>query len=378
MGWFGKFRKPKAETLSLDVKPEIPWLSAGNNPWGVPVLDLRPFTLKARAGSTVAEHAVNAVSFYTDDGTGFIGLETPVSRTVQAGLVYRIDRMLVDGSLFLPKDMDQMWAVFFHQNKILFVRSWSRQLKVTAEVQSEGNEIVVTKLHGTFTSSDEDPEFSVRILDYLLRSHALGMEHPVPLQSGTNIPAEKIAQGCFELFGNLAHFATPHKLTVPRPDVPLRSYSLLHIAAARGNLDQAKALLDAGVPADLIGRGGLTPLHWSLHGRNEAVHLLLLNRAASSEFRSISGATPLMSAVERKLLDQARFLLDHGVGPNVADDRGFTALHRAANMGELDLVLLLLERGAHPSPDAQGHTPRSLAEARGHTEVLEALSRMSD
>ena len=54
------------------------------------------------------------------------------------------------------------------------------------------------------------------------------------------------------------------------------------------------------------------------------------------------------------------------------DDR---RLHRAANMGELDLVRLLLERGAHPGPDAQGHTPRSLAEARGHTEVLEALSR---
>lgn len=85
-----------------------------------------------------------------------------------------------------------------------------------------------------------------------------------------------------------------------------------------------------------------------------------------------------MSAVEWKRPEQAKFLLDHGVGPNVMDDRGFTALHRTANMGELDFVRLLLERGAHPGPDAQGHTPQSLAEARGHTEVLEALSRTGD
>lgn len=367
--------EPEAKP-AVTAPPEIPWLSAENNPWGVPVLDLRPFTLKALAVSTVPEHAVNAVSFGADDGTEFIGLQTPVARTVQVRLVYRIDRMLADGSLFLPKDMDQKWAVFFHQNKILFVRSWSRQLEVTAEVQGEGNEIIVTKLHGSFTSPDEAPEFSVRILDYLLRSHALGMEYPVPLPPSTNIPPKEIAQGCFAIFGKLAHFATPYKLNVPLPDVPLRSNSLLHIAAARGDLDKAKVQVNAGVPADIIGRDGLTPLHWSLLGRNEAVHLLLLNRAPASEFRSISGATPLMAAVEWKRPDQAKFLLDHGFEPNLVDSRGFTALHRAAEMGQVDLVRLLLERGAHPSPHAQGHSPRSLAQARGHTEVLDALSDM--
>jgi ankyrin repeat protein len=49
-------------------------------------------------------------------------------------------------------------------------------------------------------------------------------------------------------------------------------------------------------------------------------------------------------------------------------------LHRAAELGDLDFVRLLLQRGAHPNPEAQGHTPRSLAEANGHTAIVEALS----
>jgi hypothetical protein len=289
-------------------------------------------------------------------------------------LVYRIDRMLADGSLFLPKDMDQKWAVFFHRGKLFFVRSWLRQVQATADAESSGNQVTVTNLHGTFTSSEEDPVLSVRILDYLLRTHALGIEHPVPLPPGTNDPPEKSAQWCFSLFGNLAHFATPHKLTLAPPDVPIRSNSLLHIAAARGDADRARALLDEGVPADLIGRDGSTPLHWSLIGGNEAIHLLLLDRAPSSEFRSVLGSTPLMAAVEWKRIEQVKFLLDRGAGPNLTDHRGFTALHRAAAMGELDLVRVLLEHGAKPNVDAQGHTPRSIAEAKGYAEILEALS----
>ena len=57
------------------------------------------------------------------------------------------------------------------------------------------------------------------------------------------------------------------------------------------------------------------------------------------------------------------------------DQRGFTSLHRAAEMGQTDLVALLLEHGAEPSPLAEGQTPLSLAQGRNEREVIALLGR---
>jgi hypothetical protein len=305
---------------------------------------------------------VNSVSFGGDDGTAFIGLETPEARTASVDLHYRIDRVLADGALFLPKDMDQKWAIFFHKNKILFVRSWTRQVQAIAEVPTEGQEAIITGLQGTFGGAEEDATFSVQVLDYLMRSHALGLQYPAPLPPSLDHALDKAAGWCFSMFGNLAHFATPSKLTGSAPKEPLRTYSTLHIAAARGDVERTKALLDAGVPVDLIGRDGMPPLHWALIGGNTAVQVLLLSRGSPIDVRSNGGVTALMETVVRerfdraKRLDQAIFLLDHGADPNAADDRGFTALHRAADKGELDFVrLFVAARRATKPRSARSH-----------------------
>jgi ankyrin repeat protein len=70
-------------------------------------------------------------------------------------------------------------------------------------------------------------------------------------------------------------------------------------------------------------------------------------------------------------------LLEHGADVNARDLRGFTSLHRAAEMGDLDTVRLLLERGASSNPEAGGHTPRSFAEGRGHDEIVALLDTVS-
>src|SRR5262249_37926741 len=84
--------------------------------------------------------------------------------------------------------------------------------------------------------------------------------------------------------------------------------------------------------------------------------------------RSQGEVTPLMTAVEQRGQEKVELLLDRGADANAADKRGFTALHRAAELGQLNLVRLLLRRGARPHPEAEGQTPLSLAE--GGKEVL--------
>ncbi|MBZ5542608.1 MAG: ankyrin repeat domain-containing protein [Acidobacteriia bacterium] len=354
---------------------DINWVEAADNPWGVRVLDVRPVTLTMLSTSKDPQCAANAISFGQDDGTSFIGKEPPVTRSVEANLRFPIDRLLAEGVLFIPSQMEHKWALFYHRGEIICVRSWLRQVEAIARVETYQDHVEVTGVRGTFGVEDEDPELAVRVLDYLLRSHALDTVYPAPLPAGMDKEPRTAAMWCMSMFGNRALFATPHQVVGRDPDKPLRTYSLLHIAVARGDAPRIEAELAAGVPIDLLAGDGLAPLHWALACNDPAIMTLLLDRGSPVDVRSNEGATPLMNAVERARLESIAFLLDHGADVNACDRRGFTALHRAAEMGHLDVTKMLLDRGASPNPEAQGHTARSLADGRGRAEIVALLSK---
>ena len=60
---------------------------------------------------------------------------------------------------------------------------------------------------------------------------------------------------------------------------------------------------------------------------------------------------------------------------NARDARGFTALHRAAELGHVDVCQALLDRGAALAVEAEGHTARTLALAGKHDGILALLNR---
>ena len=131
----GESSKLRARAPTLQSLPQIPWIDAGQNPWGVPVLDVRPVTLCMLSTSTNPQCAVNAISFGGEDGTCFIGVEPEPATSVPAALRYPIDRYLADGALFLPRAMEQKWAIFLHRGRVIFVRSWTRQVTAVADVE---------------------------------------------------------------------------------------------------------------------------------------------------------------------------------------------------------------------------------------------------
>ena len=183
--------------------------------------------------TTEPEFAANAVSFEDDDGTSFIGVDPPVSRTVRASLRSRIDTILADGQLFTPRKMEQKWALY-HHGQINCIRSWIRQGQALADVHVDNEYATITAIHGTFIGEDEEPAFTVRVLDYLLRSHAVHMVYPAPLLVGMEKDRQEAARWCYSVLGNLAQIATPHVLTDDPPDRPLRTNSMLHLAVAEG------------------------------------------------------------------------------------------------------------------------------------------------
>src|SRR5262245_19408709 len=213
---------PESQTAP-DV-PEIHWIEPADNPWGVRVLDVRPVTLTMLSMSSDPRAAGNAVSFGQDDGRSFIGTPPRVSRVTAASLTFPIDRMLADGVLFVPSEMEHKWALFFHNGEIICVRSWRREVVLVARVDADRQMARVTEIRGTFAGEDEDPDLTVRLFDCLIRSHTLNMAYPVPLPPAMDADPKAAALWCMSIFGNRAVCATPHRFDRRDPELPLRTH----------------------------------------------------------------------------------------------------------------------------------------------------------
>ena len=78
-------------------------------------------------------------------------------------------------------------------------------------------------------------------------------------------------------------------------------------------------------------------------------------------------------------LEITQELLDNGSNPNVYNlYSGFTPLHWAARYGEVKIILMLLEAGAHEyCPDHKGYSALDYAGKFNHTEAMKILITVS-
>ncbi len=103
---------------------------------------------------------------------------------------------------------------------------------------------------------------------------------------------------------------------------------------------------------------------------------LLLEKGADPDTRDNAGKTVLMEAAERGWMEVAALLLDKGARRDLLEERGrgWTALHYAAHAGQLEMVKLLIERGAGVlQRGSRGETALGVALTAGRTEVAAFL-----
>jgi hypothetical protein len=128
----------------------------------------------------------------------------------------------------------------------------------------------------------------------------------------------------------------------------------LHIAIDRhvgdANLALVQLLLSAGAPVNAVNSYGHTPLFLAVDLGHTGIVKALLDAGADPGIFDNKGLTPLHAAVSQgstKALDMVPVLLGHAP-VDLEDKAGDTALHLAAQLGDVRMVQLLLDHGAEP------------------------------
>jgi ankyrin repeat protein len=143
----------------------------------------------------------------------------------------------------------------------------------------------------------------------------------------------------------------------------------LHVAARYGAVNVSKLLLARGGDVNAVDAndGGETPLHTLVKHSDEALSgqkyldtaRVLIAGKANLNVKDGAGHTALVSASQRQNgRAMMALLLELGADPNIPRPDGWTALHNAAQDGDVDAVRLLLDGRAAIDPlNKKGETP---------------------
>ncbi len=140
----------------------------------------------------------------------------------------------------------------------------------------------------------------------------------------------------------------------------------------------------AQVLAHLRERGAYIDINTAAHlGDLDRVRELLdedpslANRASDHGGYYLGGGTPLKNAAARGRMEIVQLLLERGADPNLPEEhiapKG-CALYAAVSNGHYDIAKLLLEHGAYPSPPVESSADAlSIAMSRGDQRMVELL-----
>ena len=143
--------------------------------------------------------------------------------------------------------------------------------------------------------------------------------------------------------------AATRALLIAGADVTLRTVgdgeSALDLAADRGHVDIARALLEHGVEADAAGETGWTPLHIAAANGNAGMVLsLLCLKGAAIDGLGNLGVTPLLLATAQGHVAATQALLSAGADVALrVSEEGYSALDAATHYGHVEIVRALIE-----------------------------------
>lgn len=205
----------------MSEHPFFEWIPPTANPWHVPIMDIAPFTQTHISTSLDPDCAENALSYTHDDGSRFFDALPQADREIPCSLLYHYTGHPADGPLYVPDAMEHKWAIFLLGHEIVCVRSWLAEVRVRASVTFSDGLMEVTSLRGACLHADEDPAWTVRCFDYLVRSYLLGIILPAPLPDDVGDEPGDCATWAFGVFGRRVILVAREPLPFDVPEEPI-------------------------------------------------------------------------------------------------------------------------------------------------------------
>lgn len=384
MPFWRRSKKKPEQQQSEPERPNLPKISfyEGEHPWGVPLLDVSPITGQMISTSGNVEAAANAMSYGGEDGSSFENQGPDSDRVTDVSLEFRCAVPLLDGTLHLPERMEDKWAIFLRNGRIIFIRSWMRKVFATADYVVAGDRLTITNVAGDFGIENADVAFYGDAANFLIQSHVMSRVYPAPLPT-TEYPdvddseeLERAALWCFTHFGDKAILAAPcGHVAQTVPDDPIAPFTTFHMAIAEGDRGKVTQMLDDGIPVDLPSPGGGSALsHAVILGKIDVAYLLI-DRGADINHAADNGATALHDASANGRTELVAKLLEAGADPNAKNEAELTALHGVGVTGFAEIGELLINAGAELHPVARGKTPREVAVEHKQDEIVQMIDK---
>ena len=157
-----------------------------------------------------------------------------------------------------------------------------------------------------------------------------------------------------------------------------RDYCAIHTAAGAGNLGAFQVLLEHGEYPEVLtdGDNKMTPLHIAATNGHREIVQCLLDKRVNVDRSTTDGKTALHLAAEVGQVSILTMLIKAGSDRNkrIRNSSGNTALHGAAATGNVQVVESLIRQECNTTiSNANGETALHLAASQGHDAIVKLL-----
>jgi hypothetical protein len=205
---FGLFPRKDRPVTQDDTFSQLAWLEPDQSPFGLRVLDIRPFSTTMISTTSDPAIAGRFSQLRTATGEEHRGRSPDDAVAARCDLSYPFGGEARDGPLFVARQMEDKWDIFLYDGHLYFARSWTGELAFRAAVQFKQGEAAITEVEASRAKVMDDPALAVRVVDFLVKTHLYRKEAPHPFPRGFAEDKKTLALYSFSQYGRWAFYGS--------------------------------------------------------------------------------------------------------------------------------------------------------------------------